>query len=1109
MTVLDQEPLVVPAQAKPDEADPTAPIDPALPPLNGDDDEPSTGLNPGQVLRTAAAGALATCSAAWMVGGLFDGRIAPRLIALLGVLVGCALTTLSFRSGRPAILQWSVFPVSAVVGAALVAPAATGGSANLPGLVAEAVGGGGLLQTPLPFDPGWRFLLVVLMALVGSAAVGLGCSLAKPRVAVALPIPLALGAAVLQPTGGELITGATTVVLAVASLAIAFGVELRGDGDRLGGGFELRRFLRAAALLVVLIAALAGLARTDALFPDTDRDQVVPPRRPPVVPLEPDRELFRVAGTDPGPWRVGVLDSYDGAAWLLPPSDRARLQRVGPATLARGPVPDATVRTVFDIVDLRGAVLPAPASAVRYSGPTAKLDPRVETLVLPARVERGASYTIESRPAPSARELDASPAAPPALVEEFTQAPPVPGTVAQLLTEAPPQPFQRLQFLRDRLFANVIVAGGGSPIPVLPQRVEQLIADKDVEATPYEITAAEAMLARWANLPARIGFGYYKGDQRAGAVSVRPKHGAAWLEVYFEGRGWLPLVGTPPRAKSSLDSSDQRSDPTVTPSEELALLIYVPVQERNLLALFQIVRYWLGAAVLGAAALGMAYAFWPAACRTLRRRRRLAWAASHGHTGSVIVAYAELRDGLRDLGAGSLGDTPLELSRRFVRDDESEDLAWLVTRTLWGDLRRDVRAADAAEATRLSRSVLRRAIAARSGFLRYSRLTSRASLRDPWNREIPNFWPVAPVRTIQRRARRALVGSAGSLGRRLRRLRPRAVQPGSAMMVVLLAMLMSGCAQQAGLEGASAPVSYPDRIAPEAPDTLLGYKFQRELEAESAYTNVGNRALVSDGRVWTVRKGEVVEGSLQVSLLRKDLDGRDASVQAQVEKGLGGAFQDEQIGYVTLRTRNLPEQRLYLWFPPERNVMVLMVFRKKFADGPRVARAVLGYVRGIAPDLLADLPGSNLQPSPTLEEETPASKVPCKLLTQQEVSAAVGPVGPGIKQPRTERNGLPYSECHYRFTTGGGVFVTGVIPVPVVSDDAFAGGFKLANEQRPGTFTRVTDLGDDAYLEQGGSVLFVRVDKTPLRFAKEGKPVSTELFLELAQAAVARVRALK
>ena len=49
-----------------------------------------------------------------------------------------------------------------------------GGSANLPSLVVEAVNSGGLGQPPVPFEPGWRFLLVVLLILLGAGASALG-----------------------------------------------------------------------------------------------------------------------------------------------------------------------------------------------------------------------------------------------------------------------------------------------------------------------------------------------------------------------------------------------------------------------------------------------------------------------------------------------------------------------------------------------------------------------------------------------------------------------------------------------------------------------------------------------------------------------------------------------------------------------------------------------------------------------------------------------------------------------------------------------------------------------------------------------------------------------
>ena len=43
------------------------------------------------------------------------------------------------------------------------------------------------------------------------------------------------------------------------------------------------------------------------------------------------------------------------------------------------------------------------------------------------------------------------------------------------------------------------------------------------------------MLARWAGIPARIGFGFDGVNDENGVLTVRPGNAAQWLEVYFEG----------------------------------------------------------------------------------------------------------------------------------------------------------------------------------------------------------------------------------------------------------------------------------------------------------------------------------------------------------------------------------------------------------------------------------------------------------------------------------------------------------------------------------------------------------------------------------------------
>src|ERR1044072_5652366 len=100
------------------------------------------------------------------------------------------------------------------------------------------------------------------------------------------------------------------------------------------------------------------------------------------------------------------------------------------------------------------------------------------------------------------------------------------------------------------------------------------------EGTPYEIVAAQAMLARWAGVPSRIGYGFDGGEVSGGdatgnraaraegppnKLEVRPKNGASFPEVFFPKYGWLPVIGTPTKAKPTVgsDPSTQIQDPNL------------------------------------------------------------------------------------------------------------------------------------------------------------------------------------------------------------------------------------------------------------------------------------------------------------------------------------------------------------------------------------------------------------------------------------------------------------------------------------------------------------------------------------------------------------------
>jgi len=917
---------------------------------------------------TCAATLLATAAAAWMLAGVFEGAL-PKVVALTAAVIGPALVAGSYRTSRPAAVQYLALPLALAGGAALVVPATTGGSANLPSLVAEAVRGGGLSQPPVPFEPGWRFLLAVLVTLLGVGAAAVATALDRPRLGIAVPLPVVVGAALVQPPDGAVSASIVAMVLLVAALTVSSGAQLMQDGSS-SGAFEVRRLLRGLAGLTVLALVLGGLSQAGFLFPDQPEERVIPPKRPQAQPPLSDRVLFTVDADDPGPWRFGVIDVYDETAWLLPPLDRSRYVEIPasgslaaavadrPARDGDGPpgIPAAPAETrtvTFRVGDLPGRVLPTVEGqvAVDEGSSDVELDPRTQTIrSQTGRVTLGTTYTVTAAVPPSAKDLAALTAPLPAALDPFLDAPEPPSDVTALLAAAPEPLFERLQFVRNSLYAKVVAAGAGTPVDVPPARVAELLSG--AEATPYEITASEALLARWAGVPARIGFGFYAGTQASDAASyeVHPRDGATWLEAYFEGPGWITIVGRPPRAKASTDLDQRNQDPQLRASENLALVVRVPVELTNLRQLYDDIRFYLLVASPWVLLIALLIGFYPAALKAVRRWRRRRWARDHGLPARVLVAYAELRDRLRDVNAANPAATPLEFVSCVDADEEHWELAWLTTRGLWGDLRRDLRLEDVEAAEDMARSVTQRVLRAQRTVPRLLGQASRTSLRDPFTRDIPNVWPTGErlrrLRTRLRRfgpaagARRVVAGITGLRRRAAPRLRRGATGTAVTVLVVVAMTVLSGCG---GGTPAAAP-SLPERLVP---DAVGDYRLQREPSAESKFTEVGDAALVTGGRVFTVRRGGEVLGSLQAATFKDEVRGDLKKVQKGLRASIGtGDFVLKRIGTEPVYVLQQNELKILLWFPPGGGYYEMLDARQGFDDAERVFLAILDFQRG-------------------------------------------------------------------------------------------------------------------------------------------------------------------
>lgn len=755
MTVVESEPAL-PLQRLPllDEADGHAIGDPPADTDPGDGPAEDWELEPPlPPLRVGLVVATSVASAGIIVGSVFEG-LAGRVLPSLAGLVGIAVATQASRRRSAIAVHLTI--VSGILATGLLLVASTGLD-NVIQLVDELRTAGrsrSVLRPPAEFLPGFRAIVGWLMAGIGFAAGWVALELRRPALGLLAPLPLIVFGAISVPDSAKLPVGVVTLVLLLLGLTLLSSLQSVSSGESQGPslGYELRRAVKVLPMVGVLVVGLVLAARSNLLFPDPLYDPVRDAQRPKAVPLSQveDRVLFEVRSRSTGPWRIGLLDVYDGQEWRLPAFAESDLERVPGNGIVDQELGPAT-RADFLIKGLGGAVLPGLPNTVSIlaRGPKLGYDRRTGNIrLVEGQIRPSLTYTVAGAALPTEEQLLALTDQVPEPLKRFTEVPDPPPAVAALLAQAPATPaWARLQFLRKKLFETVTASGAGTPVAVPPSKVDDMLAGSK-EGTPFEIVAAQALLARWAGVPARIGYGYDGGELISGDVrEVRPRHGSSWLEVYFPGFKWFPVTGAPLKAKAALDSEGpSNADPTVVASDEIAVEVFIPLRQPQRTLFFEQVRRIVLLVTPVLLLIGLLYLLYPVLAKAVRRSRRRAWARAEGVVARIEVSYAEFRDYCTDLGIGRESDTPLRFLGALSADDEHLELAWLVTRALYGDLRDDLTEEDAFAADELSRALCRRVAAAQPLSLRAIAQLSRLSLKNPY----------APqVRAQTRRERRA------------------------------------------------------------------------------------------------------------------------------------------------------------------------------------------------------------------------------------------------------------------------------------------------------------------------------------------------------------------
>jgi transglutaminase-like putative cysteine protease len=385
--------------------------------------------------------------------------------------------------------------------------------------------------------------------------------------------------------------------------------------------------------------------------------------------------LLRVSASvpDPGYLRSVALDTYDPAhGWSTDNLDPEQVV-AGDSSLA--PLPSGeTSRTVTATIRVLGhddrylPLLYSPQQvSVRGSQAASwRYDQGTGTVFSTETTTKGRTYTeTAEEPNPSTALLRSAPniAAPSLLVRRNTRLPALDPSVTQLVSSlvgSAQGPYDRVRAIYD-YFTD---PGNGFTysLSTQPGTSSDDLVNFLTGKTGYceQYAGAMAVMVRAAGVPARVALGYTTGRRQPdGSRVITSSDAHAWVEVWFQGLGWVPFDPTPisdgratqlpwaprpvpqeanPTAPGTTATPSTPAPRTTSPRNLDPSTPYVP------LALPEQTPGWVRPVAIGVPVLAVLalLAVAPALLRAGQRRRRLA-------AGDAPALWDELSATARDL----------------------------------------------------------------------------------------------------------------------------------------------------------------------------------------------------------------------------------------------------------------------------------------------------------------------------------------------------------------------------------------------------------------------------------------------------------------------------
>jgi transglutaminase-like putative cysteine protease len=273
-------------------------------------------------------------------------------------------------------------------------------------------------------------------------------------------------------------------------------------------------------------------------------------------------DLFKVQTSDPQYWRLYTLDVFDGEEWRSSDPDGSEggqtvtVPTVLPQSQGYSPPADSQTQpytfTILNDFDPAHALPMAQTPEEITSGGLGDVtwDPYRGQAFVDRGLHAGFEYTVRSRIlVPTAEELDQVQDLAPVQYGRWTELPedldPRIGQIAQEWTADAASAYDKVLAIQRHFHSDGFTYSTDVDVADDADALLTFLTQTKAGFCQQYATAM-AVLVRELGLPARIAVGYQAGTlQNDGSYLVQTKDAHAWVEVFFEGYGWLQFEPTP------------------------------------------------------------------------------------------------------------------------------------------------------------------------------------------------------------------------------------------------------------------------------------------------------------------------------------------------------------------------------------------------------------------------------------------------------------------------------------------------------------------------------------------------------------------------------------